>query len=205
MHDPSRGFHDIKPLPEFLSQSFPTWQLAVAGLALLLTIYVAYRLYYRLNQGANVALEKPDPIKDALDALSSLRSYRSSYPTKIRPYAEMASSLIRNLLSGTLMVPAKEHTTREIDADLGNCFVNDLRFVPKARADRLRFTVTQSLNTLDILMFAINSREEHAKDSCNLQAIENNIESIIKDAKAIYLTNNSDFDNKGKAIPQSVP
>lgn len=110
LHDPTKGFHDLKPLLGTHSVDLSLLPLLIVPLLLLL-------LWVRRRS------RKPGPVSKPKDYLRELESLCREARTENRSIRELASELsllVRGFLDERVGIPAVERTRKELVRELQN-------------------------------------------------------------------------------------
>ncbi|MCB0325594.1 MAG: hypothetical protein KDD69_18560 [Bdellovibrionales bacterium] len=161
-HDPSVGFHDIKPVPEFFP--FP-WHLVWAALAVLLIALAIYYVRTRQAKQSTAPHVALPPDEASLQALDALERRREAGTVTVRAFASEASLVVRGYLEDQFQFPAREQTVTEATDALAPRLRKQLPTVPGETLTELQYKLRHLLRTFEKMTFS-----EHAETSFSLEA-----------------------------------
>lgn len=175
VHDASQGFHDIKPLPDFVPTNF-VWILAFVLLIALLFL----ALYLLKRQKACLPVPAPRSPEDvALEQIGLLEHKRAKNEIDIRNLSSSLSLALRGYLEAVFCFPATDLTNREVVEALPAFLKKKLFQLPENTRLEVIATVGRALHDCSFLAFGTNSDSLYAlTDSRVTQAITDSITLI---------------------------
>ena len=155
LHDPSMGFHDIKPLPEF--SPIPLSAI-IAATAIILLIFLLYRLYKRQSREVVSTKSSIAPHSASIEKLRLLDTKRREDAIGLRDLASEVSICFRTYLEHAGKFPASDLTVKEVKQALSisPVFMN---------LSELSNEIVQNLKFLETVAFSSNSLGEYSNDS----------------------------------------
>jgi hypothetical protein len=152
-HDATTGFHDIKPLPQFVVNAPPLapWIAAILAFALLVFVLIVLRRRF-LRSMVNRA--DAEPVEARLEReLMNLKGAKLS----ARDAGERLSFLLRSYIEERFAIPAEDRTNRELLDDLSPSLKKLLPVLGEEKREALKSECAIILCASERLTFADHS------------------------------------------------
>lgn len=157
LHDASKGFHDIKPLPEFSPSYSDDILLALGLLAVAVLLGMLWRKFS--NRSTPEHTEVVDPLKEALLELHNLSKSSYSSTEEFKELITKGSLAFRRALECLLRLPAPEMTVNELEQKLSQSLNSRFTELEPAKSTQLLRSISSLLRSFEKQTYGVLSND----------------------------------------------
>ncbi|MCB0344556.1 MAG: hypothetical protein KDD66_05550 [Bdellovibrionales bacterium] len=198
LHDPSKGFHDIKPLPEF----HPIPLSLIIGLAAIAALLLLFAYWYKKQaqrEGMRLLEQQVPPHIRALDELRNLERAAERNALSVDELSARASFALRRYLEEIYNFPATDCTTKELVARLPSRLESMPTFLPTSESKSALEQTRALLGFFDYLSFAADAATKYSGGSSQVKqnlsdtaALVHSIQQRVEQQQALNPGDKSD-------------
>jgi hypothetical protein len=185
IHDATTGFHDIKPLPEFMYSSINPIIIFLFIFLLLVGLYIYRKKIKAVNSFAGNNLP-PEMI--ALHRLNELTRQLKNESINLRDFSTSMSLCLREYLGRIFEFNAVDQTSKEVHIALTDRIYVCLPSVSESEISRILSDVSEIFKLSDFITFSTSPEASYKREDIRLvEAINAAILIINRISKAIQM------------------
>lgn len=178
MHDATTGFHDIKPLPQFLwaREGLSIFYIVLAGLSLVVLASMI-RKYFRKPVASPVP--QLSPKATALAQLTALSADLAGHKTTLRAYTAGLSAAVREYSGTVLNFAAIDLTALEIKAQVTQGLQSALPVLPSDKRSSWIEDLVTFLLRCDRISYGDDSDVTFSVDDAHLRDLAKTAAELV--------------------------